>query len=68
MKKTIKQWFETLPEPYRTQALNNANIFLLDQEETNMEDAFYNGFFWAFSPEGYDYWEEFINNISRKII
>lgn len=59
MKKTIKQWLEELPEPYRTQALNNYDegfaIILSPIED--VVDALLASFSWNHSKEGWDYWE-----------
>lgn len=63
--KTIKEWLETLPEPYRTQALENAKNCLvgcgrtLDVNQGTLSDAVAGAFIWLLSPQGEQYWEDF---------
>lgn len=58
--KTIKQWLEELPEPYRTQALENADRCDLDKDAKSKPAALRNAFEWEETPEdqGYYYWED----------
>lgn len=54
--KTIREWLEELPEPYRTQAIENVverNPFELAE---NIEQALWMAFSWMNSPQGGDYW------------
>lgn len=55
--KTAREWFETFPEPYRSQAMKNAR----DLKDTY--DAAHKAlsceFVWDESPEGQDHWREF---------
>lgn len=63
--KTIKEWFETLPEPIRSQALENAKwaLFMVCKD---LETAIYEGFSWNRTPkdQGYDYWESITTRVS----
>jgi len=64
--KTIKEWLEQLPEPYRKQALQN-----LDPAETHtlredMSSALDIAFLWKPSPEGWRYWEELAHEYANK--
>ena len=65
--KTIKQWLEELPEPYRTQALENyQDFFYQDEEPINyISDAINWAFRWESSKEGYDYWFNFWEKLSK---
>lgn len=58
MKKTIKEWLEELPEPYRTQALNNADEVLLECTEETQSEALKGAFMWFTTEEGHDYWSQ----------
>lgn len=60
MKKTIAQWLQELPEPYRTKALNNSRGRTNRHEEVDsLSTALMCAFFWKESPEGHDYWDRF---------
>lgn len=52
--KTIREWFEELPEPYRTDALDNME----DAEKSvkSMSDAIDYSFVWSRTEQGHDYW------------
>lgn len=61
--KTIKEWLEELPEPYRTQAIDNMNqaterhglrVDLIEEE--SLSKALCGAFSWALSKEGASYW------------
>ena len=57
--KTIKQWFETLEEPYRTQAIENSLPGNLMAEVDSLMMAFSCGFSFKSSKEGLAYWRKF---------
>ena len=57
--KTIREWFETLPEPYRTQAIENSLTGNLNAPAENMFIALSCGFKYRRSPQGFDYWKDF---------
>lgn len=62
--KTLRQYLEELPEPYRTEALNNADRYLLDEEwvpsssEVTHNTPLSHSFIWQGTPQGHEYWEE----------
>lgn len=56
--KTIKEWLETLPEPYRGQALANCLPAMGHDVTESLEESLFAGFAWSESPEGYSYWEK----------
>lgn len=68
--KTKKEWIETFPEPYKTQAMKNTE----DQDQTRMFSfekeklpiaaiALSFAFQWSETPEGHQYWEDFYNEL-----
>lgn len=54
--KTIEEWFNELPEPYRTQALNNTSERSKKLFSKSMADALCTGFIWP-DFAGDDYWD-----------
>lgn len=67
--KTIRQWLEELPEPYRTQALENIRVKeVLGLPELSFEVALRSAFTWDATPQGYDYWLAVFDNPPRKLI
>lgn len=55
--KTRQEWFEDLPEPTRTMAINNTNPKKLRENVINILIALDSGFIWKHSTEGHDFWE-----------
>ncbi len=67
--KTRKEWFKTLEEPYRTQAINNTiqqNESLLEVEKESLSIALSMGFTYKSSPEGVDYWRDLYDSLGGK--
>ena len=67
--KTIKEWLEELPEPYKTQALTNMKNFALyagEYEVTSLDKAIEWAFYWGQTPEGLSYWDD-LHQASLKI-
>jgi len=60
--KSVKDWIDGFPEPFRTQALNNATGNLDVKVETGIA-ALYRLFAWNKSPEGWSYWNNFKNTL-----
>lgn len=56
--KTAKEWFETLPEPERTQALFNTEDIDIANECRTLSDAIETSFVWHQTREGYKYWRK----------
>jgi hypothetical protein len=59
--KTITQWLQTLPEPYRSQALNQPEALRFreyphSQECDSLNEAINNAFLWKGTEQGQDYW------------
>ena len=61
--KTVKEWLEELPEPYRSQALENGDRGILTLEEDSVYFALFCAFIWESSPQGYKYWD----NLHKKL-
>ena len=56
--KTIKKWFNELPEDVREKALRNADAGNVDLEVENLKVALATAFQWYTPPEGFVYWEQ----------
>ncbi len=56
--KTIKKWFEYLPETIKQQAINNLKRKNINHKADSLAAAINNGFVWAETPEGDRYWQE----------
>ena len=52
--KTAKEWFQKLPEPYRTQALDNSDGLKIKHQ--SLPDAIMGNFTWDDTPQGDEYW------------
>lgn len=52
------RWLSTLPEPLRTQALENYNPdwWNFKPDAGTLSDALYFAFFWERTDQGYEYW------------
>lgn len=55
--RTTKEWLDTLPEPYRSQALMNTPYEGWGEDRRDLEDALWGAFIWEDSPEGHNYWK-----------
>ena len=66
--KTIKQWLEELPEPYRTQALENYDENYLNKiiEIKDCLDALRFAFDWSNTSQGFNYWQSFYGDFYIK--
>jgi len=65
--KTAKEWFETLEEPYRTQAIENTDEDLLKEKFFNLSKALIYSFLWGNTPQGHEYWSILKTKISNQI-
>lgn len=60
--KTIREWLEELPEPYRSQALENFEAQKTKDRlptRQSMYWAIYGAFHWDDTPQKHDYWSKF---------
>lgn len=71
--KTIREWLEELPEPYRTQAIENYNnqecnfnlrFGLKEQEHNSLKDALFSAFAWGHTEQGYEHWRFFHDTLN----
>lgn len=63
--KTVKEWLDELPEPYRTQALEQTSNSRLKETEGSMYSTLSGIFVWSESHEGADYWSQ-LTDVYRK--
>ena len=61
--KTVKQWLNTLKEPYKTKALNNLNKRVTNVKAINLNKALLQAFDWDMSLEGYEYWSDLASSL-----
>ena len=64
--KTIKEWLNELPEINRSLALDNHEkqpFFFKGQDIDCLSDALDLGFEWNKTHEGFNYWEDFHNDL-----
>lgn len=61
--KTIKEWLETLEEPYRSQAIKNTEESLLPIERESLDDAIIKAFTWSDTEEGFNHWNALYNSV-----
>ena len=58
--KTIKQWLKTLPEPLRSEAMEEAKKYkTLLVTAPSLSVAIMDGFTWSNSQSGSDFWDSF---------
>lgn len=62
--KTAREWFETFPEPYRSQAIYNCLEFTMKYDNASI--ALGLSFCWRETNEGHEYWMEFYDLITWK--
>lgn len=64
--KTIKEWLEELPEPYRSQALKNVHKHLLTAKDESLSEALNGAFTWKNTPQGHDYWMDLRDKLKHE--
>lgn len=61
---TIREHLETIEDQdIRGKALNNLDYYMADEEVPDLLDALYLGFFFELTPEGADYWNDYIKTL-----
>ena len=55
--KTIKQWLNTLDEPYKSKAIQQTNKNILELQCNSITDALLKMFEWESSEEGDLFWD-----------
>ena len=63
MGKTVSAWLKELPEPYRSQALENVDV--PDVTAPCLSDALLRGFEWSKTPQGDTYWDSLFQKIEK---
>jgi hypothetical protein len=63
--KIVLEWLETLPEPYRTQAINNTDTKHLSMDCNSIKFAIGLGFVWEYSREGFGFWRKFVDSLEE---
>lgn len=69
--KTFRELFEELDEPYRSQAIENAENNEIDIDEAmtyNVRNALNAGFVWANTDQGHEYWSELDAKLICKLL
>lgn len=66
--KTVKDWLNTLNEPYKTKAINQTNKDILNLKCNSMSDALLRMFHWERSLEGCEYWNDLHESLENKEI
>lgn len=62
--KTIKEWLETLPEPYKEKALEYAALEnTLETRQETLHDALHSAFIWKQTVQGFEYWKGLFNGL-----
>ena len=64
--KTIKQWLNTLNEPYKTKAIQQTNEDRLKEKVDSLIIAIYKMFVWEDSVEGDEYWRDLVLSLENK--
>lgn len=57
MNRHILEWYKDLPEPYRSQAIENYSSNFWNSQANSITQAIHNGFKWSRSPQGLTYWQ-----------
>ena len=67
MKKTVKEWLETIEYPeIKAKAFANTKPYLLDLLEDSLESSLGIAFLWEYTPEGYKFWSDFEITLKTK--
>jgi hypothetical protein len=71
-KKTIRVYYEEFPEPYKSQAIFNADSQIKGKIDINITtvdnivESLCTGFRWLQTPQGHGYWEDFFYELKAK--
>lgn len=63
--KTIKDWLNTLNNPYKQKALTNLNTNMRNIRVESVSSALLIAFNWRSSLEGFDYWDELFERLEN---
>lgn len=65
MEKTLQEWYNELPEPYKSKAIE-AGKLMLHHKEPSLMDALTAGFIFMDTPDGSEYWCKLCNEINER--
>ena len=63
--KTIKEWLNTLKEPYKSKALRQTNEDILNLYCNSLLNSLYQMFDWQSSEEGLEYWSDLTSSLEN---
>ena len=63
--KTIKQWLNTLDEPYKSKAIQQTNKDILNKKAKDLISSLYYMFDWSESEEGLEYWIDLTSSLEN---
>lgn len=63
--KTIKEWLNTLKEPYKSKALRQTNSYTSKETTNCISSALYKAFDWNDSQEGWEYWKDLASSLEN---
>ena len=63
--KTIKEWLNTLKEPYKSKAIQQINKDILELQCNSITDALLKMFDWSESEEGLEYWSDLTSSLEN---
>ena len=61
--KTIRFYLNQLPEPFRSQAIENTSQLHADLFAVDLITAIGDAFIWQYSIEGHDYWSNLVKGL-----
>lgn len=64
--KKIREWFELLPEEYKSKALKS--MVNGENEQESMAAALSNGLIWQSTPDGKEYWSKVFDKYLQQLI
>mgnify|MGYP003614105992 CR=1 FL=1 len=64
--KTVKEWLNTLKEPYKSKAINQTNNYTRIETTNCISSALYKAFDWNDSFEGWEYWNDLTSSLENK--
>ena len=64
--KIIKEWLNTLKEPYKSKAINQTSKQNLKAKCNCISSALYKAFDWNDSFEGWEYWNDLTSSLENK--
>jgi hypothetical protein len=63
--KTVKDWLNTLKEPYKSKALNNLQKEVINVKVISISKALKQSFDWDNSQEGWEYWNDLASSLEN---